>query len=357
MLNSTRHVAAAACVTLIAGSIGLSGCSTGSNMTVTHNPPLSTFGGRSTARSAVQTAILVASTSTGIAVPGGASPAAIARQVLDMMRGRRIAAVTGGSTGACTSGSKTSQVTNSDGSATRTIDLYYDAACATLESEQIIKIVTPGSTVTPASGTLTTYDTSGNVTSHHQFSATATNATGTQTVNISDAAATTVGGTAIAAYGATCVGATNSATMTCSVAQYGTVGTTFGQTLSTSGTAAATPGGNNTVSVGVNYYGAGISGIAQSGANWVITGTGAFNSASGSYTYTSTGATGAGTLSLADGLYTYTITATLSATGLAVTIVRGTDPIATATVDRAGDGTISYADGTSDVIAGGLVGV
>ena len=61
-------------------------------------------------------------------------------------------------------------------------------------------------------------------------------------------------------------------------------------------------------------------------------------------------------MALADTVYTYTETATLSATGLSVTIVRGTDPIATALIDVAGNGTINYADGSTDVVAAGVVG-
>ena len=96
MLNSPRRVAtAAASVSILLASIVLAGCSSGSNATITHNPPLSTFGGKSTARSAVQSAILVADTSTGNAVPGGPTPAGIARRVMAMMRGRHVSAATG----------------------------------------------------------------------------------------------------------------------------------------------------------------------------------------------------------------------------------------------------------------------
>ena len=83
----------------------------------------------------------------------------------------------------------------------------------------------------------------------------------------------------------------------------------------------------------------------------------AFNSANGTYGYTTTGIDGERYV-LADRLALHLHgEGYLTATGLAVTIVRNADPIATATVDRAGNGTISYADGTSDVIWGNVVGV
>ena len=353
MLYSPRRVAATASVSILLGSIVLAGCSSGSNATVTHNPPLSTFGGKSTARSAVQSAILIADTSTGIAVTGGPAPAAMGRRVLDVMRGRRISAATG----ACTNGQKTSQVNNADGSATITTDLYYDALCATLEEEQVLNVITPGSSVTSANGTVTTFDHAAAVTSYHTITITASNTASVQTVNYNDSAALTVGGTAIAAVGATCTGAANSPTMTCSAAMYGTTANaTFGQAIATSGTA-GTGGANNSVTANIAYYGSGITGITQSAGSWTVTGASAFNSGSGTYTYTSTGASGNGNLSLTDSLYTYTVTAKLAATGLTVTIVRIGDPIATATIDTAGNGLITYADGSTDTVWGEVIDV
>jgi hypothetical protein len=354
MLYSPRRVASAACsVSILVGSILLSGCSSGSNVTVTHNPPLSTFGGKSTARSAVQSAILVATTSTGNAIPGGPTPAGIARRVLDMMRGRHVSAATG----PCVNGKKSSQTTASDGSTTTTTDLYYDALCATLEEEEVVTVDTLTGATTTGSGNITTFDRTGAVTSYHKLALNASNSTAEQTVNYTDSASATVGGTVIAAVGASCTGAPNSPKMDCTEAMYGTIGsTTFGQAVGQSGTA-GTSGGNNTVTFSITFVGAGITGIALSSGTWVVLGANGFNSGTGTYSYSTTGSTGSGTLSLKDSLYTYTVTGNLTATGLAVTIVRNTDPIATATVDRAGNGTITYADGTSDVIWANVVGV
>jgi hypothetical protein len=358
MLYRTRRAAAAiACVSLL-GPTALAGCSSGSNATVTHNPPLSTFGGKSTARSAVQTAILVSATSNGIAVANGPTPANIARRVLDVMHGRRISAATG----PCTNRSKTSQVTNTDGSVTTTTDLYYDAACASLEEEQVITVTTPGDPVTSASGTVTTFSTAAAVTSYHKLSITATNTPSatvggpsSQSVTYNDAASLTVGGAVVAAVGATCTGAPNSPTMNCTAAMFGTAGSaTFGQALSDTGTA-GTGGAQNSVVVSVTYFGSGITGIGQASGNWGVSGAPGFNTGSGNYKYTTTGSSGTGTFSLTDALYTYTVTGTLTAAGLAVTIVRNTDPIATATVDVAGNGIITYADGSTDVIWGEVV--
>lgn len=358
MFYSSRRVAAAtAAVSILLGPIALAGCSSGSAATVTHNPPLSTVGGKSTARSAVQSAILVADAATGLAFPGGPTPAAIARHVLDAMQGRRTSAATG----ACINGTKQSSVDNADGSRTDTTDLYYDALCTTLEEEQVLNIVTPGNPRTPVNGTVTTFDHSGAVTSFHKLAITASTAAATsttpamQTVNYNDSVSQSSGTAPLAAVGATCTGAPSSPTMTCNAAMYGTAGTTtFGQTLATSGTA-GTGSANNSVTVNVTYYGAGITGIAQSSGAWVVTGVNGFNIANGTYSYSSSGTTGNGTLSLTDSLYTYTVTGKLTATGLTVTIVRNADPIATATIDAAGNGTVNYSDGSTDTVWGEVV--
>ena len=355
MLYSSRRVAtAAASVSILVGSIVLTGCAGGSNETITHNPPLSTLGGRSTAQSAVQSAILVADTATGNATPGGPTPAGIMRRVLDMMRGRHVSAV---ASGPCVNGKKSSQAIQSNGSTTTNTYFYYDALCATLEEEELINIDTLTGPATTGTGTIVTYDRTGTLTSYHKLTLSSTNSSTAQTVVYNDAASATVGGTPIAAVGATCAGAPNSPTMTCTAATFGTSGgLTFGQQISQAGTAAATAGANNTVSVSVTFFGTGITGITQSSGSWIVLGAAGFNTGTGTYTFTTTGPTGSGTFSLTEGLYTYTVTGNLTATGLAVTIVRNTDPIATATVDQAGNGTITYADGTSDVIWAGVVG-
>jgi hypothetical protein len=350
----TRNVAAASSAAVMLASLGLTGCSTTQNGVVTHNPPLSTFGGKSTARSGVQSAILVAQVAGGLALPGGPTPANIARRVLSLRP-----SVSGASTGACNNGTKSSQVTNGDGSVTTTTDLYYEAACATLESEEVITVVKPGATTTTGSGSVTTYDKTGTVTSYHKLTlslAPASTGTGAEDLSISDTYAASNGGTTLGNLGADCVGTPNSPTMSCSVAQNGIASTQgFGQSFTLTGTA-GTGGAKNTATItGAYFDGNGLS-IAFSDPTWTVNGASQFNTFTATYSYSGTGASGSGTLTLADTVYTYTETATLSATGLTVTIVRGTDPIATATVDVAGNGTISYADGTSDVIAGGLVG-
>src|ERR1700681_3633091 len=133
----TRTPPAALAVFLL-GSLGLGGCSTSSNATITHTPALQTSGGRDTARSGVQAAILIADTTNGIALPGGPTPASIARRVFGMIHRGRGTLTTGTSTGACSNGVKSSAVTNGDGSRTTTTDYYYEAACATLEAEESI---------------------------------------------------------------------------------------------------------------------------------------------------------------------------------------------------------------------------
>ena len=62
--------------------------------------------------------------------------------------------------GACsTTGTKTSQVNNADGSRTTTTDYYYDTACATLEAEEKITVTTPATLGnTTGTGSIISYD-------------------------------------------------------------------------------------------------------------------------------------------------------------------------------------------------------
>jgi hypothetical protein len=369
MLNRTPHAAAATVTAaLLLGSLGLAGCSSGSNSTVTHTPALQTTGGRDTARSGVQTAILVAGATNGITLPGGPTPASIARKVFAIMAGRR-ASATGTSTGACSNGVKFSQVTNADGSTTATTDYYYEPACATLEAEESINVVTPGQPNTTGTGTITTYGKTGGVRVVQALvlKVTTTAASGTtpasETISMTDNASLTAGGAIVSAYGVTCVGAPSSATLTCSGAHTGTsANTTSGEAFAVSATA-GTSGGNANASVSVAFYAGTALSVQQSGTSWGVSGATAYNSATGTYGYTTTGSSGSGTLTLKDILYTYAETATLSSTGLSVTIIQNpnsafntTTPIATATIDVAGTGVLTYSDATTEPIAGGFIG-
>jgi hypothetical protein len=258
-------------------------------------------------------------------------------------------------------------VTNSDQSVTTTTDLYYETTCVTLENEEIVKVAPPGTTPMTASGTLVTYDKSGTVTSSHVLalnsSTTTSGSTTTETITLTDNASATVGGTVLDQLGATCVGAPNAVTMSCSVAHVGTTnGTTTGESMALNATA-GTNGSNATETISAAFY-FGSLGLSQSGTTWGVTNAGAFNSATANYGYASTGTTGSGTLTLTDNLYSYSETATLSSTGLSVTIIQKpnsafntTSNIATATVDAGGNGTMNYADGTVEPIWGGLIGV
>lgn len=369
MLNRTPHAAATATAALLLISLGLAACSSGSNSTVTHTPALKTAGGLDTARSQVQVAILVAGTTNGIALPGGPTPAGLVRRVFGIVNGRRTSA-TGGSTGACSNGVKSSQTTDATtGATTTTTDYYYDPACATLEAEEVITVDKPATpTNTTGSGTITSYSNAGAIRVVQKLTLkTSTSASATdpnqETFTLVDSASTTAGGATIAAIGATCVGTPPSATVNCSVAHYGTsAGTTFGEAFATAATA-GTSGGNANATVSVAYYASTALALLQTGTNWGLGGANAFNTGTGTYGYTSTGPSGSGTFTLKDVLYTYVQTATLSSTGLSISTIENPNaavttqtPIATATVDVAGTGVLTYADNTTEPIAGGLIG-
>ena len=377
MLSRIPFAAAAAA---LAATLALGGCSTNTAGVVTHTPALQTVGGRNTARSAVQSTLLIAETTNGIALPGGPTPAGVLRRFAALVNGRRTAgapsaaqarraSATGTSTGACNNGVKQSQTTDSSGTQTTITDYYYDAACATLEAEVQIAVQPASSNETNGTGTITVYSQAGAVRVVQKLTLTVDSTAATSTkpasenFTLNDSASATAGGTATASVGATCVGEPGSAALSCTVAHTGnSSGTLFGEALSTTATAGAS-GASNTATTSIAFFASPTLGIAETGVTWGITGGTAYNSGTAKFTYTSSGLTGSGTLTMTDSLYTYAETATLSATGITISLVENpnevvttTTNIATATTDQTGTGTVSYADGTSDPIAGGLVG-
>ena len=362
MLTRTPTAAAVLAAALLAGSLGLAGCSTGSNATITHTPALQTVGGRQTVRGGTQAAIIVVDSANGLAFPGGPTPAGIMHRIAGILNARRTSA-TGTATGSCSNGVKSSQTTSATGARTTTTDYYYEPTCATLEAEEIITVDTPAAPATTGSGSITSYDKSGGVRVYQKLSLAAnlgdanSDHPNQELISVSSAAAPTVGGTARAGWGASCLGAPNAVTMTCNLAHFGISATaTFGEAFTFATSAAATPGGNNIANVSISFYSATGLGVTQSGTSWSVTGANAFNAATGNYGFTSSGSTGSGSMTLTDSLYSYTETATLSPSGLSISIVRPDGPIATATVDAAGTGVLTYSDGATEPIAGNLLG-
>ena len=75
-----KRVPAVVATALLLAASGLTGCSSGTAPgTVVHTPALKTTGGRATARSMVQAAIIATETSNGLALPGGLTPASAIR--------------------------------------------------------------------------------------------------------------------------------------------------------------------------------------------------------------------------------------------------------------------------------------
>ena len=360
-IGAVRVSTTAVVAAFLIGSLALAGCTGGSNMSVSPNPASTASGDRATARSLTQAAVLAADISSGIGSTGG--PMALVRLVRDVSRGRRLPA-TGTATGACTNGgaaygfdyhywTERSQVTNSDGSVSVTTDLFYDPTCVMLESETILKVLT-SSGPSSATGTITDYDKSGNVLGYVTLTMsllTASNAV----ITLQESAATTVTGPAIAQLGETCTGPYSPEnTGSCSVAHVGTSsGTTTAETMivTNSGQISAV-NVDEAVAIGL-YLGNGLSLTQPSTTTWSVSGASLFNTGGGDVFLRPFG----GSLTLKDVLYSYTTTEGISPSGFSVTTVHGSTPIATASIDAAGVGTLNYADGTSEPIAAGFVGV
>lgn len=361
MRTRSRTVAASTAALLLCSGV-LAGCSTTgeSTVTTTYVAALSTTGGKSTARSMVETGLLVAGLSTGNAIPGGPSPAALARRLFVAVRTPRAAA--GSSTGTCTAGTKQSQTTTS-GNVTTVTDVYAEATCVTLMEEYSVTLVTASASEVDGTGTVTTYDATGAVTTSQALTITATVTSGSETLTVKDAVkkVSTDAGT-VAEFDSTCVGPPGSTVPNCTYAHIGTISSQeFAESVSTT-TTAGTSGANATAQIAAFFFVGGTLTTALTGTTWGISGaTAYFTSASGSYGYTTNGANG--TVALADTLFTFNETATNTSGAMKLSIVQNTSPTATnvaigsATIDRFGNGTVTYGDGTSDVVHAGFVGV
>ncbi len=242
--------------------------------------------------------------------------------------------------------------TDAQGNNTQTYSDYYDASCAQIE--RVATLTYPAGSSNSATGTTTEYSHGGTVTG---FATVQTSWTSTS-VTATTADSATVNGAVIGRSGVTCV-LTSQSTQTCGTAQFSTVaGTTTGLTGSLSESFTATGQTTGTISAqftGTTYSGSSLTLVPpSSGTAWGLSGGTAMDTLSGNGTATVNGSlvTG-GAYSVTDS--TANITASGSYTGsalLTLTLKQGATTLATITIDVDGNGTITYADNTTQNVAG-----
>jgi hypothetical protein len=306
------------------------------------------------ARATMQSSLKMVQDVNGVSISGSGT-LAIARRVQAIHHGRRVQSTT-----TCSNGYSSTIVTHADGSLTETDNTYYDALCTLIEETDVINF--PASATLQnltATGTITTYARSGAVTSYGTFTVALTG--GTQdTITILVSVAATVGGTPYAKLGATCVGPSTSASLHCGLA---TVVTASGQQDGVSLDEAVSYVTNGTTSTGTEtatasaYLAAsGLDIAAGPSPAWTVTGAAPIETVTGSVTivFTNSGTT-SGTIALSDTTHAVSIAGTVTASTVTITASANGNTVATVTLDHSGNGTITYAGGTTATVTGWLI--
>jgi hypothetical protein len=305
-------------------------------------------------RSDVQTTFVsVASTADLITLAGGSSTTEnFGRHVVAAMHHRTIASM-----GSCVDSEIQTTTYPSATSATVTDQYFYDAACT--EPWKTITATVNTATGT-ATGSETVYSLSGAVTEYLTLALMVSEVGSTENVTIEVTLAANTTATPTSSVGISC--SLTGATAKCGSAAVETltsVQTMLGAALTFSGTLSAAAGGNESVALTETasaYSGAtGTLSIAQgAGTAWSIVGGSLLDTlnVSGTGTYSSSGTVVALSLGASDAANGDSITMTGSASGITGTVTQNGTALATFTLDGSGNGTISYANGTTETVTG-----
>ncbi len=273
---------------------------------------------------------------------------------------RRLSSVT---YSACSSGVETATVNVSQTEIQAYERDFYDNACTKLYQDIFLDVVAQSQTAVSATGTDTYYSTSGQVYDYTTLALTITltgPSGGTISIRATDAPSPTAAQTA--ALGIACNIATSA--VGCGfggVVHEASLSQDLGATMALNATEGASSGG--TVPVAVNGSGSSFQGSlnalslsAGQFPNWIVSGGTTVDTAtfSGTLTYSTSGNLVAMSITLTDAADDGTVTMTASGSPVVVTgTIKQTDTgqtLATFTTDAAGNGTITYSNGTTGTI-------
>ena len=302
-------------------------------------------------RAAMQSSLTMLANANGATI-GGTGTLAVVRRVEAIRRGRRVQTIAG-----CVNGATSTTVTNPDGSTTQTDNAYYDVLCATIEESDVVT-VSPGASLQnlAAAGTVTTYARSGAVTSYTAFQVTVAGTATQDTITIAGTVAATIGGTPYGKVGVTCIAPLSGTSIHCGTAA---VNSASGQQLGVSldESAAFTTNGTSstvTATAGASAYAAasGLDIAAGAPPAWSVTGAAPFETVTGSLTLSYSPAAGtSGSIVVTDVTDAISVGGYVTDTTVTLTGVARGVTIAAVAVDAVGNGTITYADGTTAAIA------
>jgi hypothetical protein len=301
------------------------------------------------ARASMQSTLAVVANSNGPSLTG-ASTLAIMRKVQAIYHGRRPQAVAG-----CNNG-YTSTVVYGATSSTQTDNYYYDAQCTLLEETDVI--IVPNSATLQnltATGSVTTYARNGSVTGYTTLSLSLTGNSTQDQLTLVATVYPAPGTQPSGKIGVSCIAPPSGTSFHCGdalVTYTGPqqVGVSMDDALSQ-----VTSGSTTTVTstATVSAYEAASGLDIQQGTlpAWSVIGAAPIASVSGTVTLTSTNATiTGGSVTISDATDGITIAGTFSSSSVTITATGRGATIASVTVDLAGNGIITYADGTTATI-------
>lgn len=283
----------------------------------------------------------------------------VVRHVASRRRTQAVQCSSGGSSGV---GSVSfSESTDAQGNTTQTYDDYYDASCQQIERMATL-VYPPGASLGSSgsiTGTTTEYDKSAAVTGY----ATVQSSWTPTSVTAQTADAKTVGGAVVGRSGVTCTASsTTSTTQTCGTASFATVGgATNGLVASLVETFTSTGQTTGTVSAqmtATTYAGSALALVPpSSGTAWGLSGGTQLDLLTGSGN-----ATFNGSLVIAASYVVGDTTTGINASGaysgsgtLTIALTQTGSTLATITIDVDGNGTITFADGTKETVAGFVI--
>jgi hypothetical protein len=241
-----------------------------------------------------------------------------------------------------------------------TTTYFYDQACTEPEFTEVLHLttdtVTDTSETVVANGTATYYSMTGAVTQYDPLALnlSVNDTTETIIINLTESEEATINGTPYGTFGTTCTLSETADTITCGAAGvYNSNGAQSGVSLSENYTVTGNSAPTSTITASAYTAASGLAIAPGTSPAWTVTGASPVDTVTGTLTIgalTGVGNTTGGTISLSDATTGVALTGTISTTGVTLTETLAGKQLAGATVNQYGNGTITYADGTSKAI-------
>jgi hypothetical protein len=259
----------------------------------------------------------------------------------------------------CQNGYTESVVQTGPNTATATDQYFYDTGCTKLWKNVV---ATVNVTLGTATGAETIYSMTGSVIGFDTLALSVSQTSTTDVFSIELTDAVNPLGITYAAVGLTCSAPSGGGSAACGAAatdSLASLNAMLGVTLNLSGSLSAVSGGGETLTLTDSasaYTGAlGALTITQgSGVSWLVNGGSRVDSASGSgtATYAQNGLITSFSINVNDPTYSDVLALSGNASGASGSLTQGSTVLASFTLDSAGNGTISFANGSQEQVQG-----